>query len=119
MTEKNNGTAIGNEKWQFQWSAEGRLTQVTKGVWAAGPVLNNVLTVSYQYDHMGRLLRRVNGATVTAFEFDGWIPIGETTGGVTNPVSRIDPSGLFDWESFGSGIVSQLPGIVTGIEVSS
>lgn len=38
LTMKTNGTDEGNERWEFEWSDTAGLTQVKKGVYAAGAV---------------------------------------------------------------------------------
>jgi len=50
--------------------------------------LVNGTTVTYQYDHLGRLIRRDDGSTVTQYLYDGWNRIAEynvTT--VTDPTA--------------------------------
>jgi RHS repeat-associated protein len=80
MTGKNNGAAEGNERWEFTWNEDARLVQVKKGVYDATPALVNEFTVDYQYDQVGRMLRRNDGTDVTTLRWDGWDLVGETTG---------------------------------------
>jgi RHS repeat-associated protein len=68
------------------------LTQVKKGVYAAGPVLVNEFTVDYTYDSAGRMLTRDDGTDVTTFVWDGWDLLSETTDSVTT--DYLVPNGL-------------------------
>jgi RHS repeat-associated protein len=92
LLEKNNGTGVGDEKWEFSWNEDDRLTQVKKGVYAAGPVLVNQFTVDYTYDSAGRMLTRDDGTDVTTFVWDGWDLLSETTDSVTT--DYLVPNGL-------------------------
>ena len=80
LTGKNNGTAEDCEKWEFTWNENSRLVQVKKGVYDATPALVNEFTVDYQYDEMGRMLRRDDGTDVTDYFYDGWDIWKEVTG---------------------------------------
>jgi RHS repeat-associated protein len=93
LKEKNNGTGVGDEKWEFTWDfGDDRLLQVKKGVYAAGPVLVNEFTVDYTYDFWGRMLTRDNGTDITTFVWDGWDLLSETTDSVTT--DYLVPNGL-------------------------
>jgi RHS repeat-associated protein len=92
LLEKNNGTGVGDEKWEFSWDEDDRLVQVKKGVYAAGPVLVNQFTVDYTYDSAGRMLTRDDGTDVTTFVWDGWDLLSETTDSVTT--DYLVPQGL-------------------------
>ena len=92
LIEKNNGTGVGDEKWEFSWNEDDRLTQVKKGVYNATPVLVNEFTVDYTYDSMGRMLTRDDGTDVTTFVWDGWDLLSETTDSVTT--DYLVPNGL-------------------------
>jgi len=72
LTGKNNGTAEDCEKGEFTWNENSRLVQVKKGVYDATPALVNEFPVDYQYDEMGRMLRRDDGTDVTDYFYDGW-----------------------------------------------
>jgi len=54
--------------------------QVKKGVYDATPALVNEFTVDYQYDEMGRMLRRDDSTDVTDYFYDGWDIWKEVTG---------------------------------------
>ena len=54
--------------------------QVKKGVYDDAPVLVNEFSVDYQYDEMGRMLRRDDGTDVTDYFYDGWDIWKEVTG---------------------------------------
>ncbi len=52
------------------WDAENRLIQATV----------DTIIVSYEYDHLGRLISRDDGTTVTRYLYDGFNRIAEYTG---------------------------------------
>ena len=58
MTTKKDGLT----SWSYVWDFENRLTQVTNP---------NGLTVSYQYDALGRRVKRTNGTRIEKFTYDG------------------------------------------------
>jgi hypothetical protein len=91
MVGKNNGTAEDCEKWEFTWNENSRLVQVTKSVYDATPTLVTEFTVDYQYDDLGRLLKRQDGTEATVYQWDGDDLFRETSG---ESVSEYLVSGL-------------------------
>jgi len=48
MTDKNNGTTEGCEKWELSWNENSRLVQVKKGVYDATPALAGCCPTPYE-----------------------------------------------------------------------
>jgi len=79
----------GTTSWEFTWDADGQLTSKTDGTdtftytWNDEGRLERVegpggLDVSFEYDSIGRLLRRVSGSDETLFEWDRWDLVRES-----------------------------------------